>query len=334
MSILVVCLIVTFSAVAYANTPEQLRKLDAWFADIKINVNGERVTGEQQPFIVDGYTYVPLRMLATIVGMEVNWDASTYTIDLAGSNVVKALQQLVVQRNSEIAAKDKEIAELKEKITQLESKSSSTGSVDLDDLEDELNNDYGKYKNARFDIYLSGDKKDIEVRIDINLKNYSSEWNSISTSNKKTFIKNICDDITDEYPNANISGYIRDSSKGKKIHSFTISSKGVVNLSTTTTDIGALEDDLNDEYEDYFNYFDVYIILEEDGDEIVFEVEIDYDTYEDEWEDLSDSKIKTFMAYIYSDILDVFEDYYVEGYVVDEDGTTLARYTSSSFRRY
>ena len=235
--------------------------------------------------------------------------------------------------------KDNEIKNLEEEIKRLKEKDKVS---DIDDLEEQLNDDYGKYKNVNFDISLSGDKKDITVKIEFDYKKDKSAWNKLTTKNITSYLQDICDDILDEFPKADIEGYFRDSSKtlsGKR-YQFTISSKGKVSLDDDyddDIDLRDLEDDLNDMFYDYFAEFEVEIELEGDEDEIIFNVYMDYDRYDDEWDDLRDRDIEYFMEDIYLEIEEEFEDADIVGYIYDWDGKTkLARFApsmSTGFRR-
>ena len=89
---------------------------------------------------------------------------------------------------------------------------------------------------------------------------------------------------------------------------------------------------------DYFDEFEVEIELEGDEDEIIFNVYMDYDRYDDEWDDLRDRDIEYFMEDIYLEIEEEFEDADIVGYIYDWDGKTkLARFDPSRskvFTRY
>lgn len=54
----------------------------AWAAydAIKIIINGKTVQSEVAPFIKDGKTMVPLRVVSEYLGAEVNWDAKTQSV--------------------------------------------------------------------------------------------------------------------------------------------------------------------------------------------------------------------------------------------------------------
>ena len=57
-------------------------KIDVLYRNIKLMVNGVNVpaTGDNEPFIYGGRTYVPLRLVSEALGYNVDWDSSTYTV--------------------------------------------------------------------------------------------------------------------------------------------------------------------------------------------------------------------------------------------------------------
>ena len=55
-----------FSSAIYA--APTTKTLNAIFNGIKISYNGQIKTDEKEPFIVDNTTYVPLRLVAELVG--------------------------------------------------------------------------------------------------------------------------------------------------------------------------------------------------------------------------------------------------------------------------
>ena len=325
-------------SVASAGFASQNKKmLEAWYMNIKIRSNGQEVFTDTAPFIVDGTTYVPVRMMANIFNKDIEWDPVNYIIsvkDKPGSDLNYLNMQLYM--------KDNEIKYLEDKIKKLEEKSSGS---DMDGLEDELNDDYDKYKNVNFDITLSGSEKDMTVKIEFDYKKDKTAWNKLTTKNIESYLQGICDDILDEFPKADIEGYFRDSSKttSGKLYQFTITSKGKVSLDDDDyddddVDLRDLEDELNDIFYDYFDDFKVEIELEGDEDDITFFVYMDYNRYDDEWDDLRDRDIEYFMEDIYCEIEDVFNKADIAGYVYDWDGTTrLVRYDpsrSTEFTRY
>ena len=64
------------------------RQITAVYNGIKIYVNGEKIDPKDangnvvQPFVYDGTTYLPVRAIAEAVGYDVNYDATTLTVNL------------------------------------------------------------------------------------------------------------------------------------------------------------------------------------------------------------------------------------------------------------
>ncbi len=74
---------------------EVAKQVDIYFRNIKININGNEHTpvneqGEAvEPFIYEGTTYLPMRAVATALGMNVEWDEETSTVLLFDDDYIK-----------------------------------------------------------------------------------------------------------------------------------------------------------------------------------------------------------------------------------------------------
>lgn len=57
-------------------------RIDVTYRDIKLNINGVNfpVSGDVEPFVYNGRTYVPLGIVSQALGYEVSWDANTNTV--------------------------------------------------------------------------------------------------------------------------------------------------------------------------------------------------------------------------------------------------------------
>jgi len=321
-------LIIAFSACATGFAEEAGTIVQAQFKNLKIIFNGQQVPNDTQPVIINGSTYLPLRKLATLFDKNISWDAATQQITISDNS------------NSEIESLKAQIAEKDIQIQLLQIQLANATPTDIWDLEDQLNDDYGDYRDMEWDITLDGDEDDVEVEIEIDLDDYDRDWDRLSTSKKERLIEDICDDILAEYEDAEISGTVSDSSRSSsnELMSFTVNSRGKLTIEETS-DLSDLEDDLNDEYYDYLeddDIDDLTIELDGDEDDITFTINIDCDDYQDEWDDLSNSTIITLMSHIRNDIEDEFDDADIEGYVYDTDSEeNLARFSDSkSFTRY
>ncbi len=91
---------------AFAATAKQLT---AQYNDIKITLNGHTVKPEDaygnvvEPFIVDGTTYLPVRAVANALGLAVNWDGASHTINISTPDYRKTLlEKINLEQNSVI----------------------------------------------------------------------------------------------------------------------------------------------------------------------------------------------------------------------------------------
>ena len=85
-------------------------------------------------------------------------------------------------------------------------------------------------------------------------------------------------------------------------------------------DLGDLEDQLIDDYDQIGDVDIDDIILDGDEDDVDVTIEVDLADFDSEWEDLSDSEIEDFIDDLVSDIQDEFsEDTVVNGVITDID---------------
>ena len=77
-----VCLVLALSVSASAGTVTK----ELSYNDIKIRLDGEELIPVDaagnyvEPFIIDGTTYLPVRGIASALGLEVGWDGATKTV--------------------------------------------------------------------------------------------------------------------------------------------------------------------------------------------------------------------------------------------------------------
>lgn len=68
-----------FTTMAFA----KMEKIEAFFNDIKISINGKIInTGNDKPFIYNGRTYVPARYIAEELGATVEWNESSNCVEI------------------------------------------------------------------------------------------------------------------------------------------------------------------------------------------------------------------------------------------------------------
>ncbi len=76
------------SGIAYARSGSEW--IEAIYSDIKLYVNGAKIdTSENEPFIYNGSTYLPVRAVAEALGESVEWDGNTKSIYIGKSSTLK-----------------------------------------------------------------------------------------------------------------------------------------------------------------------------------------------------------------------------------------------------
>lgn len=319
MIVAVLMLTMAFSTTGFAAWMG--KTIEAQYRNVTIFVNNQYkqatdVNGKViEPFIYEGTTYVPLRGISQMLGYQVSFNPQTYRIDITGSGDSAAAQYEILLLQARIKELEDELADLED------------SSIDLDDLEDQLNDDYDEIDGVDVeDIKLSGDEDDIEVEIYIDTTRSAQwdAWTDLSDADIEDFLQDIVDDILDEYPDADITGFIEDEYDDKKVETFGIDNRGNVDLgggSSSSGDLGDLEDQLLDDYTKIEGIDIEDIILDGDEDDIEVEIYIDLTQTSDYnyWVDnVSDSEIEDFLQDIVDDILDEFPDADITGFIEDE----------------
>lgn len=317
---LAVILVLAMSASAFAATGTT-KKLSAIFKNIQVLVGGQALQMETEPFIVNGRTYVPLRVIGEALGVGVDWNGDTNVITVGSA----ASEDELYQKDIQIAQLQLQVQELQ---AQLDSASSSstddddTDDDDIDDLEADLIDDYDSLEDVDIeDISLSGDEDDVTVAVEVDLGDYDDEWADLTNSEIKSWVSDICDDIQDFYSTStDISGKIKDTDSGDTLVTFSKDGSSSLSISykdddyrgDSDDDIDDLEDDLIDDY-DWLEEVEIEdLSLSGDEDDVEVEIEVDLSDYDDEWADLSDSDIE----YWLEDLCDDIQDYYSDDTVI------------------
>lgn len=206
-----VILVLTLTVGAFAASGVSRRSLSAVFRNIQLQINGKIVATEEEPFIVDGRTYVPLRVVSQALGAKVDWNPGANLVTIDGSNTSSEVEALKAQ----LQQKEAENTQLK---LQLEALQGSSG-TDVDvavkgllDLTERIKSGYGKLNDVKIrDIRFTGNENDINVNIDVDLDDYDDEWEALTDSKIKSWVSDLCLDIQDYYSeNTSIMGRIKD----------------------------------------------------------------------------------------------------------------------------
>jgi len=198
---LAVILLLSLAAGAFGATNVTSRNLQAIFRDIQLMINGHIWQTEEEPFIVGGRTYVPLRVVSEALGASVNWDSKNNLVSVSNAahqemeNLIARLEQL-----------ENENALLKAQIEELGGTTPDAEKT-LRDLAERLKNKYSKLEDVRIkDIRLTGNKNEVNVNIDVNLGEYEKEWEVLTDNKIKNWLTEMFVDIQNYYSEDTIIG--------------------------------------------------------------------------------------------------------------------------------
>lgn len=326
-------LVLALSTIVLAANEINVKQLTATHGRIKFKVDGKDVTSQIESkygspaFTVKEYnsrSYVPVRAIAELMGMEVKWDGETHTAEIVD---VKAKKY-----EEEIEKKDKEIAELKKEIEKL--KKNVVEETDLKAMEKKLNSEYGTYEDVDFDIRLKESKDRIDVTMTMDLRNSRQEgaWNRINYSNRKDMIEDIVDMISSEFKNVDIYGSIYDEYYRKDVHTFNKKQNKSLSMSYGGRSGSDYDDDIDGVVYDEFGYYDIDAYLEDlrsSSSNVYLEIDVSYRD-KSEWRGLGDSKKLDILdkisdeVFYYYDCDRVIIDVYVDGshdeeYIMNHD---------------
>ncbi|MDY8022407.1 stalk domain-containing protein [Paenibacillus polymyxa] len=285
-----------FSQSTYA--AQVTKPIQAVYNNIKIIYNGTEVPADAktEPFLLDGVTYIPLKLAGTALDKKVTWDGTNKRVVIADNGVpidqstVTALNNQITTLTQELntakaanTTKDATIAQLQKDNQTLKDDASKNSSSPMKDLERDLNDDHSEDYDTNSDISLNGNKNDITVTIEMT----KSRWEDLSSSKQRTYLEDIVEDIMKEYKDADIEGTVKNSSNNDKLASFTSNSRGDVTISKVASsfDANSIQRDLFNKYSNYAGYgFDFKIR----GDSSSARVDVLVDV--DDWNRMSSSQ--------------------------------------------
>jgi len=327
------------------------------YPGVTIFYNGKQLTDDQQPLIINDYTYVPLRMVMENFGKSITWDGATQRVLISDSLEEAQRQADLINLQNENKKLQATIDQLNATIADLQNK--RAGDADLDEIEDILNDyfgdagyDYFSDKYLSFTITLSGDEDDIAYLVRVDCRD-SSKYDDIRDLSK-TKVEDFLDDLEakllkeidrTDYEDADITGEMVDSDNSR----YYVKYNG--RTYSYSWDSRYADEELSDiasEVEDYFadagdTYFldegiTVYITLSGDEDEIEYLIRLDF-RYADYYEDLTElskSRVQSFMSAVRTrinreadgtsfedaDIIGELRDYNDSSLYVDYDGAS------------
>jgi len=234
---------------------------------------------------------------------------------------------------SELQLKNKEIAELQEKIKSLENEIKSIKKLNIEELQEYINTELGEYEGVIYRAALSGNKDEIRVKVEVDLSLCRTDWYKLTNNKKKQMLTEICGAIQGEYPDVKIKGYVKDISGSKKLLTFYNKYNGNVEIGSykNYSTISSLEDRFNNDYSSYLNKMHFTYRLNGNENRIEYFADIQLGKFGEQWNKVSEYAVKNFMKKLNSEIRKEFGNgCAVIGHIYDTDGKVELAYCSLS----
>lgn len=286
-------------------------------------VNGNVVTaqpGYGEPFIVDseGRTYIPIRMAAEALGLDVEWVDWLNAVKITGSASTDEMEAL--RAENERLREQLEACQNDDDEDEEEEEEEEEEDTDLGDLEDDLNDDYDELGDVAIeDISLDGDEDDVDVEIEVDLDDYGDEWEELTDSEIEDWIEDLVDDIQNEfYDDTVVDGVITDIDSGDDLVEFYKDGEDDLEIDYNDDDYrggsGSDGEDVADDLEN--TSYDVggidfrmsSVTYDEDDDSVTANLFAEDSNAADDWDALSGSTIENDVIDICEDIVDAFDE--------------------------
>lgn len=327
-------LLFALSGMAEATVGSKQIKVD--YNNIVIYADGKAVnlSAGQEPFLLNGVTYVPLRVAGEALKCNVNWQAETKTIQLTSGAAAE-----VGSLKAQLIAKDQEIANLKKQIEDLQKQPDKEDKNDLRDLEDELLDRFDELEDVAIeDIRLDGDEDDVEVEIEVDLGDYGDEWEDLRDKDIEDWLEDLVEYIQDELTkNTVIEGVVIDIDDDEELVEFNKDGKDDLEVDFNDEDYRGGSDNASEVEDNLLNkrysvedleFRVTQVNYDKDDKEVDIHLDAEDDDCSVEWRYLRDRDIEDAVDSIGEDIAEEFEDENVrldtvELYFYDEDGFEL-----------
>ena len=339
------------------------RNVKADYRNIQISYNGamKTVTDEAgnvvEPFAINGTTYVPLRGVSQILGVNADWDGPNSTVKLTGGQQASAPSVDVSKYIEKINELQQQLTAAQTELASLKSGTSTTNSQNgpvnittaaLNELNNKLNADFSDQLHSSIDMCIEVSQKASRLQLDITYSSSSenSKYDNLGETKIKNYIKDICDEIQTKFGAVAIQGNItytkadlekvsfQVSAAGKASYSFAIDESGVKDAIEEVTSgyitLGELGKRTINSIESTVktNKISFSIYLSDNYNELTYKKSDDKVVT---WSDIaSESLVRSQLRDIVNEIQDNANgDYTVVGYIYTRDNREIASISSN-----
>lgn len=344
--IVLLSLAIVLATAGIAQASMATKQLSAVYQNMKIYVNGKAVSvqPDEEPFIYNGRTFVPIRVVTEALNQKVEWIGATKSVNITGTVSTPADANLLTQKDQEIQSLK---LQLTQKNTEIQNLNNTIASLkkdngDLDDLESDLLSDYEELEDVKIDdISLDGDEDQVDVDVEVDLGDYDSEWENLTDTEIEDWIDDVAGDIQDALSDdTEVSGNITDTDSDDVLVKF--SKDGDSSLDVTYKDEdyrdGGSDEDANDVEDDLdgdifdvdgLNFEITDISYYNDDDSVTVKLRTGTNNASSEWNSISSSTKDSDVIDICKEIVNTFADdanitiETVDIRFFDEDGLAL-----------
>jgi hypothetical protein len=214
----VLAAVLVLTSVSYAASYGVYKKIDVLYNNIKIIVNDKTLASDPEPFIYNGTTFVPIRLIGEALGMDVQWDRARNAVVIQGHKGQEAASQYELESlKVQLYYKDLEIQQLRDEIEELKSKKDIAREV-----RNYLRDKYSRWNRMDFYYRVSGDKDEIQLTIEIDLDEYGYRWDRTDEDDIVEWLEDIYKYVKDEYGDVDFYGTIVNTAKNRVIVEFDV----------------------------------------------------------------------------------------------------------------
>lgn len=214
----VLAAVLVLTSVSYAASYGVYKKIDVLYNNIKIIVNDKTLASDPEPFIYNGTTFVPIRLIGEALGMDVQWDRARNAVVIQGHKGQEAASQYELESlKVQLYYKDLEIQQLRDEIEELKSKKDIAK-----ELEDYLEDEYSRWNRMDFYFDVYGDEDEIELTIEIDLDEDGYRWRNTDEDDIEDWLEEIYEYVEDEYGDVDFYGTIVDTADDEILVEFDV----------------------------------------------------------------------------------------------------------------
>ncbi|MCR4428406.1 MAG: protease inhibitor I42 family protein [Caldiserica bacterium] len=82
-TVVIFLMLAVVAGTAFVEASTGNRQIEVAYRDISVLVNGVPVSSDQEPFVFEGRTFVPIRFISQALGKNVTWDQAKYEVRIA-----------------------------------------------------------------------------------------------------------------------------------------------------------------------------------------------------------------------------------------------------------